>query len=493
MAIRIERPYYPIVYVRGYAMTEAEREDTFHDAYYGFSANSVEKRDVAADEGYFALDVFEGQLIRFMKAHEYVDGSNHGLELLNAGVNPSRSIWINRFYDKDVVTGQLRSIVEHAKDLQKQVCVELPAALRERGVDLGPDDSDYRVILIAHSMGGLVCRTLIQNLLPSAGQDPKRWVHRLVTMGTPHGGIEMDAIPEILQKVVTGTFNAFDAGIFQPDRMRQYLLLPPEAPASSLGPEARMSFPPNRCLCIVGSDYKSYGLVRKATGNYSDGLVKQNNAKIDGAYFANVHRAHSGYRGIVNSYESFENLRRFLFGNIRIALTLEQPRVKTKAEDDSRYFYDVEFHLSIRGTGVYLHRRQQDPCENAMRFDRKDLDALPELPLHTAFMNSRLRLGGDLFSHFLMKLRVLEHRVKDGLLWDHDYPERAIYNEMVEIRVGDADQQDPGNALQVRWLSDSIDGDWQSIAGNAGTFRFALRQADSFSGTVRVDASGWDG
>jgi hypothetical protein len=42
MPTRIEPPYYPIVYVRGYAMTEGEREETFHDAYYGFSANSVE-------------------------------------------------------------------------------------------------------------------------------------------------------------------------------------------------------------------------------------------------------------------------------------------------------------------------------------------------------------------------------------------------------------------------------------------------------------------
>ena len=44
MPYKIQPPYYPVVYVRGYAMTENEREETFHDTYYGFAATSVEKR-----------------------------------------------------------------------------------------------------------------------------------------------------------------------------------------------------------------------------------------------------------------------------------------------------------------------------------------------------------------------------------------------------------------------------------------------------------------
>lgn len=30
---KIEPPYYPVVYVRGYAMRESEREETFNDTY----------------------------------------------------------------------------------------------------------------------------------------------------------------------------------------------------------------------------------------------------------------------------------------------------------------------------------------------------------------------------------------------------------------------------------------------------------------------------
>jgi hypothetical protein len=101
--------------------------------------------------------------------------------------------------------------------------------------------------------------------------------------------------------------------MFQPTRMRQYLKLPDGAPLNSLNG----TYPPERCLCLIGSDYRSYrediaGEATQAlTGNRSDGLVKQDNAFLEGAYTANVHRAHSGTRGIVNSAESYANVQRF--------------------------------------------------------------------------------------------------------------------------------------------------------------------------------------
>lgn len=488
---RIVPPFYPIVYVRGYAMTSGERDETFQDAYYGFSANSVERRNAAPGAGYVAVDIFEGQLIRFMKAHGYVDACHGGLALAceRGTADPSRSIWISRFYDRDVLTGTLRSIVEHAEDLRALVCEAIPSQLREAGVIPAENDAGYKVILVAHSMGGLVCRTLIQNVLPARRIDPTTVVHRLVTLGTPHGGITLDAVPHLVQSVATGTLNMFDAGMFLPERMVEYLKLPPDAKPTSLGD----SFPPTRCLCVIGSDHASYGAVRFATGGYSDGLVKQNNAYVDGAYYANVHRAHSGQRGIVNSYESFENIRRFLFGNIKVAIALDDVRVGTQVEPGYDCFYDVEFVLSVRGTGVYLHRREEDPCENAIRRSRKELDGQSVL-LHVGFMNSNLKRDvSDDFSHFLMKLRVVERRVKHGLLWDHEYPDRVIFNEMLEVGVGDHDRDQPGDSLKYRWLSDSTDGDFQPAAAANGSFRIPLRPAAAFAGRLRITPAAWDG
>src|SRR4051812_15725657 len=108
-SFKIAAPYYPIVYVRGYAMTDGEQEETFHDTYYGFAATSVEKRQ-APPPAYLVADMFEGQLIRFMKLGEYAyyDATNQGLE--TAPDNPSRGLWVCRFYDEDVLKGKLRSI-----------------------------------------------------------------------------------------------------------------------------------------------------------------------------------------------------------------------------------------------------------------------------------------------------------------------------------------------------------------------------------------------
>jgi hypothetical protein len=500
----IEKPYYPIVYVRGYAMRTAEREETFYDTYYGFAATSVDKRQ-APPPKYFEADVFEGQLIRFMKIKDYgyADQVNRGLELFYS--NPSRSLWVARFYDQDVFNDKVRSIEDHAEDLRTLVCETIPARLKGSGVDLGPDDQGYKVILIAHSMGGLVCRTLIQNLLPSRNEDPKRWVHRLVTMGTPHRGIDLGRIPDSLEKFITSELNPFDSNIFQEERMRIYLRLPAGSgyDIHSLGdPTAQFAFPVKRCLCIIGSDYQSYGTTRELTGNFSDGLVKQDRAYVvsgtkpaDGSdypdeqrcYWANVHRAHSGRRGIVNSAESFENIERFLFGDVQATVFLDNLKIDSDAAAASDQFYDFEFLLSVRMTGVYLHRRQQDPCENAERIQRQNLPT--RLKLHTAFLNSRRRDDGSNYSHFSAKIRIVEHRVRHGLLWDNEYPERPIYNESLEMRVGDPDANGTIDA-DYRWLAEASD--WVPVPRGAdGVLRFPLRAAAAVSADIVIQVSPW--
>ncbi len=348
MTPTIASPYYPIVFVRGYAMSDAEREATFHDTYNGFADTSVELRQVSPPD-YFAVDKFEGQLLRFLKTQGYSDEVNHGLENLPASGNPAQGIWICRIYDEDLVRHTVRKIEEHAQDLYTLVTKTIPQRLQSLSVDLGANLEKYKVILLAHSMGGLVCRTLIQGLFPSLRRDPKRWIHRFVTMGTPHGGISFGNPPDVVKNAVTATLNPMDANTFNPDRMNRYLFyfgVAENQPAPriydvhSLGDSDPATnpyfFPVKRCLCLIGSDYGDYavggGIVKHITGNFSDGLVRQDCAYLvagkppDGkvgteapysddnrAFWANVHRAHSGYRGIVNSYESFENIHRFLF------------------------------------------------------------------------------------------------------------------------------------------------------------------------------------
>ena len=505
MKHQIEPPYYPIVYVRGYAMRADEREETFYDTYYGFAATSVEKRQ-APPPKYWEADMFEGQLIRFMKLrnYAYADAVNRGESIPPSA--PPRSLWVCRFYDRDYFEDKIRSIEDHARELRDLVCTEIPTRLKAAGVDLGPMNENYKVILIAHSMGGLVCRTFIQNILPyEDGEDPKKWIHRFVTMGTPHRGIELSLIPDFIQRAIAENLNPFDSNIFSAGRMRKYLKLEDDYAVHSLGDEkSPRAFPIKRCLCLIGSDHRSYGAVRYATGNFSDGLVKQSNAyAVSGpdpgegkeygdehtAYYANVHRAHSGRRGIVNSYESFENIQRFLFGDIKIRISLDNIKVLTPVENGVDAFYDFEFLFSIRRSNAFLHRRQQDPCENALRFKHEQLPKT--LLLHTAFMNSALKDEDDEhYSHFSMRFRVLERKVKHGMLWDTDYPERQIYSEGVEVRIGDESLKEANTEVGYRWLSDA--GQWnRADPPRDGVYRLALRGTGAIKADLLVEVAPW--
>jgi len=346
---------------------------------------------------------------------------------------------------------------------------------------------------------------LIQNILPAEKKRPKDWIHRLVTMGTPHKGIDLALVPDFIERAgMRFTARYFKANIFEEGRMRQYLNLPPDYEPHSLGDEkSAYAFPVKRCLCLIGSDYADYGPVRIATGAFSDGLVKQDRAYVvagkpdaNGRYgpdqkpfWANVHRAHSGWRGIVNSYESFENIHRFLFGDVKADIFLENVTLNTAKADDTKYFYDVEFALSIRGTPVYLHRRQQDPCENAIRYERDEFESKTVL-LHTVFMNSDLRISNDEpYSHFQLQFRVRERAIKKVWFWDREYPDKTIYSEDVEVRVGDFDQARPGTVVQYRWLSEG--GDWRTAERTDTGYRIPLRQAGSLTANFLIAASPW--
>ena len=54
----------------------------------------------------------------------------------------------------------------------------------------------FKVYLVAHSMGGLICRTYLQNV---TRDDTEHYVDKVCTYATPHGGIEMRGlnVPDI--------------------------------------------------------------------------------------------------------------------------------------------------------------------------------------------------------------------------------------------------------------------------------------------------------
>ncbi|NVK40438.1 MAG: hypothetical protein HWE39_04275 [Oceanospirillaceae bacterium] len=289
MAERIEAPYYPIIYVRGYAATMQEVEDTTADPYMGFNRGStLLRQDYTKRPRKF---IFESPLLRLIKDHHYEDAYRHGNDEYRPGEAAARSIWVFRYYEKvssSLGSGQRRSMEQFGADLRAFI-------LRVRDAVCATDQARkaFRVHLVAHSMGGLVCRCYLQQICRAGAPDPTdnpglelvpgkpndSLVEKVFTYGTPHNGIDILGInvPDI------GAFDRLQLGNFDRDRIRDYLGLSDRQGANELGD----AFPPERFFCFIGSNYRDYkaffGLARQTTGPLSDGLVLMENAWVRGA------------------------------------------------------------------------------------------------------------------------------------------------------------------------------------------------------------------
>ena len=210
-----------------------------------------------------------------MKDHGYVDAYHDG-QILPQGPVPSRSIWIFRYYDvvdEEFGDGNRREIEFHARKLSEFLRHVRDAV---RGPNEGPDKHrrQFRACLVAHSMGGLICRCYLQNPeIPDidkntgkAKRSSNKGVDKVFTYGTPHGGIEFRrglGWAEGLRDF----FDPNNAGNFGPRRMREFLALPltdkkkwmdekiPEPPLNTLN----RWFPKERFFCLVGTDARDYG------------------------------------------------------------------------------------------------------------------------------------------------------------------------------------------------------------------------------------------
>lgn len=380
-----EKAIHPIIYVRGYAMTQSEIEDTVADPYMGFNVGSCKVRQLW--DGQVKKYFFESPLVRLIKPpYGYDDVYEDGIDQVvdpqaQRGVLPYRSIVIYRYYEpasRDLGSGQKPDMKRFAQGLG-----ELILRLRDRMFPAGykptveeiaagkpATRADFRVYLVAHSMGGLVCRAFLQN--PALGDaGARKLVDKVFTYATPHNGIDVAGIgniPDWLSLYGINTFNR--------DEIAKLLALK-KTDRDGDAVDIVTNFDHERVFNLVGTnpaDYKvAGGLSSLGAGETSDGLVRFANATTRGwvgnkllpSPQAFVHRSHSGYYGIVNSEEGFQNLVRFLFGDVRADgyLDLDEltlPPAVAKEYDAGktvRASYLFETAISIRGKQWQLHRR----------------------------------------------------------------------------------------------------------------------------------------
>ena len=385
-----KHPYHPIIYVRGFAATQGEIEETVADPYMGFNLGSTKARQIWT--GDLKKFFFESPMVRLQTDYDYRDVYEEGEDLVASDRTdiplPYRSVVIYRYYDEASEAfsdGNTPPIQHFGLGLGK-----LLLRLRDR-ICGNPANrvapKDFRVYLVGHSMGGLVCRCFLQN--QKLGTDPKfnlskaelqqlaearALVDKFFTYATPHNGIDMRIVRNVPAWVSFGDVNNFNR-----DRMADYLGLPASSDdVSDLG-----SFPADRVFNLVGTNPNDYavmkGLSAWAAGEASDGLVRIENATTHGRTAngsdlssprAFVNRSHSGHYGIVNSEEGYQNLTRFLFGNLRVdgVLDIDElilpkevdealAKMTNKDRDSFKASYQFEVAVSVRNCQWQMHRR----------------------------------------------------------------------------------------------------------------------------------------
>jgi hypothetical protein len=459
---QIDRPYFPIIYVRGYAGNDSEIDDTVAEPYMGFNLGSTKFRQLW--DGSVRRHYFESPLFRLVKDHGYTDVYSGGQEMpIHLDVGP-KSIFIYRYYDQQFfddligrggelngVSGAVKKIEEFAEGLGKLI-----ERIRDRICAQDEEAcNSFRVYLVGHSMGGLVVRCFLQN--PEISTDAtKKLVDKVFTYATPHNGIDFRVIGN-----VPGFFTRNDADNFNRERMAQYLgLIGQEDDVSNL----KGRFDPERFFCLVGTNWQDYaaaaGWSRRLTGPMSDGLVRIVNATVfsdkgDGVKLqgprAFVHRSHSGHYGIVNSEEGYQNLVRFLFGDVRVdgVLELEEitlPREVQRALEEEKTIkasYHFEVVVRVRGFDWELHRRTVREESAIFRtFDEmfpKDPTQRRRHPhLFSVFLSAKAKVNKVRRSlGFAIDLAVLvpEYTI-DGFLWrDQHYAGSHLFRDTVTIEA----------------------------------------------------------
>jgi hypothetical protein len=460
MTTNAQHPYHPIIYVRGFAATQGEIEETVADPYMGFNIGSTKTR--LAWTGEVKRFYFESPLVRLMSDHKYEDVFVDGDDLVAAELAdqpvPYRCIIIYRYYDeasKDFGDGKTPPIEHFAKGLDKLILRLRKKICENKNNEMTP--ANFRVHLVAHSMGGLVCRAFLQN--PKLGSaEARAAVDKLFTYATPHNGIDMRIV-----RNVPGWLSFGDVNNFNRDKMAQYLDVPKGDDVSVV-----KHFPPERIFNLVGTNPRDYtvaaGASAWAAGDASDGLVRIENATTHGPGLdgkdvtsprAFVYRSHSGHYGIVNSEEGYQNLTRFLFGTLRVDGILDidditLPVEVQKAHDEGQRVgasYQFEIAVSVRACQWQMTRREVRENSAIFRsysqlFPGKDRtkrvpDRAMSPHLFSVFLDPRKSVKKSKSVSFALDMKVLvpDYEVDGVLFMKRHYEGGFIFHELILVEA----------------------------------------------------------
>jgi pimeloyl-ACP methyl ester carboxylesterase len=410
----------PIIYIRGYAGTTSGIDTQVDDPFYGFNRGATHVRVGGDGDPHFYQ--FEGPMLRLMIDERYelhVHGDQHAfLEKADDSSIAPQTLWVYRFYDQAATT----FVPQPHQNVLEQAFSMLHRRVTTTGFDieqaaaglydlielvLAKTADAHQVFLVAHSMGGLVARSMLQKVCGQSGRrSATELVDKLFTYGTPHGGI---AFRSGALGGIEEAFGPAGSDIFAPEKMYGYL-----TPGATFGDEpGDKGWDPqdlagaldvDDVFCLIGTDPKDYGPTKVAVGPKSDGLVRIEHAYVRRAHRAFVFKSHSGSYGEVNSEEGYQNLRRFLFGRWKVQIDLQGlPDLATLEPEVSAWSWQADLRLAVRGLPIVLSEQQAAHyCPIQLNDElTRGRDKLPDLdspdrpvPFVTTFLLDPLHIAG---------------------------------------------------------------------------------------------------
>ena len=149
---KLETPYYPIIYVRGYAGTDQARDEATADPFCGFNCGSAVYRAALEKDKPAKKFIFESPVLRLASDYQYADVYENGLDIMDAGWDgpiPPRSIVIYRYYEQASTllgSGKTPEIQDFAKGLS-----QLILRVRDLVCSNAIPPEEFRCYLVAHS------------------------------------------------------------------------------------------------------------------------------------------------------------------------------------------------------------------------------------------------------------------------------------------------------------------------------------------------------
>jgi hypothetical protein len=522
--------YHPIIYIRGYAMTETERNETAADPFCGFNVGSTVFRAKPQKTENADRFVFESPVLRLVTDFGYRHVYQNGSDIMDPDWQPpldengdptqgipAQSIIIYRYYDDGSQffgNGQPRDIRSYAAGLGELILKVRDLVCSHGATPVKPED--FKCYLVAHSMGGLVARAFLQN--PALGHaDARKSVDKFFTFATPHNGIDVAGIN------VPSWLTPAEANTFSRPEMANYLALQPVNDRVDFMPESVL--PADRIFCMVGTNRGDYevlkGIVRAFVGHGSDGLVRVENATLWGidaqnrirpAATAYAYRSHSGYFGIVNSEEAYQNLVRFLFGDVRVDIWLDVdqvalPEALESSAADVDALYQFELLAAPRGKRWYLSRRvaeEDSPaCRTHQELTRPDLADRRAIYLSTVFLANRARVDPNrrtLAYAMTVAAKVPDYRVNKKFWPDQHYEGGDIFRDTAIIEMTPPRKGAVSWTVKFGWMSKS-DGvatrtltyeDLQDPGQRQFEIPFSAKRKPGISGRIRLIVSPWN-